>query len=161
MDIHASPIILKPIGYVGTDVLDEDVPRKRAEMVSNLCILDEYAEALDGIDEYSHLFVLFWMHKAPPQDFHLKTHPRGREDLPLTGVLATRGRNHPNPIGLAVVELLERQGNRLQVKHLDAFDGSPILDIKPYDPYDVFTDIRVPAWWGHLSNKTGKVLKGA
>jgi tRNA (adenine37-N6)-methyltransferase len=77
----------------------------------------------------------------------LRVHPRGDETLPLTGVFAARGRNHPNPIGLAVVELLERDGPHLTVKRLDAYDGTPILDIKPYDHYDVFTEIEVPAWF--------------
>ena len=90
------------------------------------------------------------MHRVNIQEYRAKIHPRGRKELPLTGVLATRGRNHPNPLGLAVVELLERNANRLKVRRLDAFNGTPIIDIKPYDPYDVFPDIRVPDWWHRL-----------
>ena len=57
-----------------------------------------------------------------------------------------RTRNRPNPIGLAVVDLLGISGNRLTVRRLDAYAGTPVLDIKPYDHYDVFEDIRVPDW---------------
>jgi len=62
-------------------------------------------------------------------------------------VFCARGRERPNPIGLAVVELLKRNKNVLTVKALDAYDGSPILDIKPYDQYDAVTGLRVAAWW--------------
>ena len=145
--MHKAPITFEPIGYVKTEAADGDIPCKRREIIAELILLEHLTSALDGIEAYSHLFVLFWMHKATPQEFCLKIHPRGKEELPLTGVLATRGRNHPNPIGLAVVELLERNANRLKVRRLDAFNGTPIIDIKPYDHYDVFTQIRVPEWW--------------
>ena len=74
------------------------------------------------------------------------SHPRGYPALPLGGLFAARGRNHPNSIGLAVVELIERTGAVLTVRRLDAYDNTPILDIKPYDDYDVFPDIKVPEW---------------
>ncbi len=148
---YEGPITLASIGYIKTDTAETDIPHKRSEIIAELILFEHLTSALDGIEEYSHLFVLFWMHKVNPQEFCMKVHPRGREELPLTGVLATRGRNHPNPIGLAVVELLERNANRLKVRRLDAFNGTPIIDIKPYDHYDVFTDIRVPQWWNQLT----------
>jgi tRNA (Thr-GGU) A37 N-methylase len=76
----------------------------------------------------------------------IHVHPRGDDALPLTGVLASRGRGHPNPIGLAVVDLCKVDRLRLTVRRLDAYDGTPVLDIKPYDRYDAYTDIRVPEW---------------
>ncbi len=143
-------IHIEPIGYVETGLPESGATMRRKELVSELVLFERYGECLEGIEGYSHLFVLFWMHKTPAEEFQAKVHPRGRQDLPLTGVLATRMRNHPNPIGLAVVELLRRKNNRLTVRRLDAFPGTPILDIKPYDPYDVFTDVSVPAWWAAL-----------
>jgi tRNA (adenine37-N6)-methyltransferase len=116
-------------------------------MVAEIVIYEAYAEAIAGLEGYSHLFVLFWMHRCDPARYRPMVHPRGREDLPLTGVLSTRRRDRPNPIGLAVVEWLGRTGHCLQVRRLDAYDGTPVIDIKPYDPYDVFTDLRVPDWW--------------
>lgn len=136
----------RPIGRVETDVADEDVPRQRRVMESTIIIAPEYAAALQGIEDYSHLFVMFWMHRAT-HDESMTCHPRGNPDLPLTGVLASRGRNHPNPVGLAVVELLAVTGQRLSVKRLDAWHGTPVIDIKPYDDYDVVHEPRVPAWF--------------
>ncbi|MCC7412577.1 MAG: tRNA (N6-threonylcarbamoyladenosine(37)-N6)-methyltransferase TrmO [Gammaproteobacteria bacterium] len=138
-------IHLDPIGWVRTDVPDEDVPRRRRDIVSRIELRPALAPALTGIDAYSHLFVIFWMHRAAAGG-PLLSHPRGDPSLPATGVLASRGRNHPNPVGLAVVELLERAGYCLTVRRLDAYDGTPVIDIKPYDHYDVFTDLRLPAW---------------
>ena len=139
-------IAMTPIGVINTDVKDEEVPRRRREMVSTVRVFDEFAHGLTGIEAYSHLFVLFWMDRARPAA-SLLHHPRGDETLPLTGVFAARGRNHPNSIGLAVVELLDRHGPCLEVKRLDAYDGTPLLDLKPYDHYDAFTDIEVPTWF--------------
>ncbi len=140
-------ITLQSIGVVETEIADGDVPSRRREMISNIVINKDLEEALEGIENYSHLFVLFWMDQVDRNEFRTKVHPRGRKEFPLTGILATRGRNHPNPVGLAVVELLERTGNRLRVKKLDAFNGTPIIDIKPYDDYDRIEDVKVPDWW--------------
>lgn len=141
-------IAFEPIGHVESTVLDADVSARRRHLVCDIVIDERWAEALDGIEAYSHLIVVFWMHKVDPGARVLRAHPRGRADLPEVGVLAARGRNHPNPVGLAVVELLGREGRRLRVRRLDAYDGTPIIDIKPYDPYDVVESPRVPAWWG-------------
>ena len=148
-------IELEPLGYVRSQ-FDEDKGDKN-EGYAILEFDPKYTEALDGIEKYSHIFVLYWMHKLDNSLRSIsKTHPRGREDLPLVGVLATRGKARPNPIGLTVVELIERRGNVLKVKGLDAYDGSPILDIKPYDYYDIKEKIRVPTWWLMVSRRKGQ-----
>jgi tRNA-Thr(GGU) m(6)t(6)A37 methyltransferase TsaA len=134
------------IGRVRTDVADADIPRRRRDVVSTIELLPRYADALLGIAAYSHLIVLFWMDRAEPAT-SLTCHPRGNPELPLTGVLAARGRNHPNPLGLAVVELLEVRDTCLTVRRLDAYDGTPVIDIKPYDDYDRVEAPRVPAWF--------------
>ncbi|MEM4297116.1 MAG: tRNA (N6-threonylcarbamoyladenosine(37)-N6)-methyltransferase TrmO [Nitrososphaerota archaeon] len=149
-------IVMKPIGYVKTEAGEEELRRRRKDIVSEIYIDEEFVEGLEGIEEYSHLFVIFWMHKVPKEEKKLKVHPRGREDLPLVGIFATRGRSRPNPIGLAVVELLERDRERLKVRALDAIDGTPVLDIKPYDYIDVMKEVRVPRWWLEIH----KELKG-
>ncbi len=126
-------------------------------MISQIIMQPEYVDAITGLDEYSHIFVLFWMHQVDQQNYQNLTHPRGRDDLPLRGCLASRGRNHPNPIGLAVAELLELNGDTLTVKKLDGFDGTPVIDIKPYDDYDRVADPRVPDWWpGRTKNANSR-----
>jgi tRNA-Thr(GGU) m(6)t(6)A37 methyltransferase TsaA len=111
-------------------------------------------EALDGITGFSHLFVLFWLSQIPDeQRMIMKVYPRGRMDMPLLGVFATRTNLRPNPIGLTLVELLKVEGNTLTVRGLDAFDGTPILDIKPFDSWDTAKNARVPDWWIKLNEK--------
>lgn len=83
----------------------------------------------------------------------MKVHPRGREDLPLLGVFATRSKFRPNPIGLALVELMKVEDNVLTVRGLDAFDGTPVLDLKPFDSWDMAKDAKVPRWWLKLERE--------
>ncbi|MEM3437399.1 MAG: tRNA (N6-threonylcarbamoyladenosine(37)-N6)-methyltransferase TrmO [Nitrososphaerales archaeon] len=140
-------INFKPIGYVKTDA-DEDMIRKnRKNVISEIVISEDLTEALDGIEEFSHIFVIFYMHRASTEKINLKIHPRGRQDLPLMGIFATRSPYRPNPLGLTLVELIDRKRNIIKVKGLDAINGTPIIDIKPYDPLDLASEARVPEWW--------------
>ena len=150
MDLDEIPI--KPIGIVKSP-FTEHFGGPRRTTIAKVVINQEHSQALEGIGEYSHLIVIFWMHKMTHNQKNiLKIHPRGREDLPIVGVLASRGKTRPNPIGLAVVELLDVNDNILNVKGLDAYNDSPVLDVKPYDHYDVKNDIKVPSWWIKISN---------
>ncbi|MGQ0656825.1 MAG: tRNA (N6-threonylcarbamoyladenosine(37)-N6)-methyltransferase TrmO [Chromatiales bacterium] len=142
---------LTPIGFVRSPFRADGPPIRRRDIVAEIEVRSEYAPALDGIQDWSHLLVLFWMQQVDRVRIPLTTHPRHRSDLPRVGVFASRGRDRPNPIGVAVVELLKRDGNVLTVQRLDAYDGTPVIDIKPYDHYDVVTDLRVPDWWAKLS----------
>ena len=145
-------IILKPIGAVRTEAIGDEVKDKTR--ISHIIIRDELAEALEGIEDFSHLFVLFWLHEiSDKQRKTLKVHPRGRKDLPLLGVFATRTNLRPNPVGLTLVELVKAEGNVLTVRGLDAFDGTPVLDIKPFDFWDMAKDARVPSWWTTLEKE--------
>lgn len=124
----------------------------RRNIVADIAVHEEFAPALTGIEGWSHLIILFWLHQLAGTVPFLAAHPRHRPSLAEVGAFASRGPVRPNPIGLAVVELLKRDGNVLTVKALDAYDQSPVLDIKPYDPYDVVSaGLRVPEWWRRLS----------
>lgn len=144
-------IVLKPIGIVRNEVKE---PRRGgwAEVVSEIIIDDSLTECLDGVEEFSHVIVVYWMHRVPPQGRPVgKVHPQGRADLPLVGVFATRAPYRPNPLGVTVVRLVERKGNVLQVAGLDAIDGTPVIDIKPYlPPYDSPPHVQVPDWVSRL-----------
>ncbi|MEM3004294.1 MAG: tRNA (N6-threonylcarbamoyladenosine(37)-N6)-methyltransferase TrmO [Candidatus Bathyarchaeia archaeon] len=145
----SSRIFLRPIGVVRTELNGKRL-RKRS-FCSQIVIDEEYEPALEGIESFSHLNVIFWMHSIRPAERRtMRARPRRRSDMPVVGVLATRAPHRPNPIGLTVVELLEREGNVLKVKGLDALDGTPILDLKPYDYLDRVGRIRVPEWWRRL-----------
>ena len=145
-------IVLKPIGVVKTAAIDDEVKDKTR--TSQIIINSELAEALEGIAGFSHLLVLFWLHEiSDEQRKTWKVHPRGRRDLPLLGVFATRTMLRPNPLGLTMVELVKAEGNVLTVRGLDAFDGTPVIDIKPFDSWDTAKDARVPTWWTKLESE--------
>jgi formylmethanofuran dehydrogenase subunit E len=122
---------LKPIGVIQSPYpAHEKAPRQGrfsdAECV--IGILPEFSEGLQDVEHHPHLIVLYWLDRADRTAL-LATPPHtGIEH----GVFATRSPNRPNPIGFGVVDLVRREGNRLVVKRLDALDGTPVLDIKPY-----------------------------
>jgi len=140
------PITLKAIGIVRNTVTQ---PQWHGweKIVSDIVIDSSLTEALDGLEEFSHIIVLYWMHQAASGKVPLKIHPMGTQELPLVGLFATRAPYRPNPIGKATVRLLQRQGNILRVEGLDAIDGTPVIDIKPYLPgYDAPTNAKVAPW---------------
>ncbi len=137
----------KPIGYIRTYADEEQIRKDRKSVLSDIIILEELTEALDGIEDFSHLFIIFHIHKASTDQLNLKVHPKGRLDLPLVGLFATRSPYRPNPVGLTLVELIKRKDNVIKVRGLDAIDGTPVIDIKPYDPLDSAKETRVPDWW--------------
>ena len=137
---------LKAIGIVRNGI--EQTPgRGWEDVISDIVVDSSLTEALDNLEEFSHIIVLYWMHRADNEALPPKVHPMGRGELPLVGFFATRSPNRPNPVGKTTVRLIERNGNILKVKGLDAIDGTPVIDIKPYIPgYDSATDARVPPW---------------
>jgi tRNA-Thr(GGU) m(6)t(6)A37 methyltransferase TsaA len=138
-------IRMQPIGYVKRKTRNENVKDK--SLIAQIVVKPEYLEALNGIEKYSHLFIIFYMHKISKQQVPvLKVHPRGRVDIPMQGIFATRTPLRPNPIGLTLVQLIERKRNILTVKGLDAYHNTPVLDIKPYNHWNMATDIKVPEW---------------
>lgn len=128
-----SRIILKPIGVV----------RDKC----NIEILPEWNEALDGISGFSHIVVLYWMHKVTPEKRNMKK-AKPCNINQLKGVLATRMPYRPNPIGLSIVKLIKRNGNILKIGEIDAHEETPVLDIKPYTghPKDFIITCRTPTW---------------
>ena len=100
---------------------------------STISIYPEYAPGLDGLDQYKRLYILYWLNQAdnPTQRVTLRVIPRRHGATEERGVFATHSPHRPNPIGLTTVDLLNIEGNKLLVHGLDAFKGSPIVDIKP------------------------------
>lgn len=106
------------------------------------------SEALEGIEDFSHLEVIFYMDKVKDEKAIAQyRHPRNNTALPKLGTYAQRNKSRPNKLGLTTVELIERKARTLIVKNLDAIDGTPILDIKPvmieFQPQGI---IRQPEW---------------
>jgi tRNA-Thr(GGU) m(6)t(6)A37 methyltransferase TsaA len=122
--------------------------QKVINTICELIIFPQWEELLEGIEGFSHILVLYWPHLIDPERRNLKTvHPMGRKDLPIQGIFATCSPARPNPVLVSIVPLLGRSGNVLRVKGLDAVDGSPIVDIKPYVQPDCGADrATVPPW---------------
>jgi tRNA-Thr(GGU) m(6)t(6)A37 methyltransferase TsaA len=121
--------------------------------VSKIVIDPQFAQGLHGIEEYSHVYVLFWLHQIVRSNRHLRIHPRGRKEIPKVGVFATRSPHRPNPIGLTLVKILSRRGRVLTVRGLDAYNGTPVLDLKPRDTWEDVPRLRLPRWWRKLENQ--------
>ena len=139
----------RPIGVVQTKIKDENIGTTRKTNIKRIKINPEFEPALEGIEGYSNIFVLFWMAKSN-ENRALTCFPRGNNKYKKVGAFAYRGRNHPNPIGLAVCDLLERKKNVLKVSKLDAFDGTIVIDIKPYDNYDIVSKPSTPSWFNEI-----------
>jgi len=140
------PISLKAIGTVRNE-FRQPLKHDWAKVVSEIVVNPGLTQALDTLDEFSHIIVIYWMHQFHSGQPPTKVHPQGNPELPLVGVFASRSPHRPNPVGKATVRLLQHQGNILRVEGLDAIDGTPVIDIKPYIPgSDSVADARVPQW---------------
>lgn len=155
--------VVTPVGYVKSqnkeNVLkysnnDIELSKKIARELrehgtsSHIFVKDEFIDCLDGIEDFSHLIILFWTHNTPEQARQIKNvHPAGMKNMPVKGIFATRSPVRPNPICKTTVKLVERKGNVLIVEGLDAIDGSPIIDIKPHLPsYDSPLNVKLADW---------------
>jgi tRNA-Thr(GGU) m(6)t(6)A37 methyltransferase TsaA len=129
-------------------------------VVSDVILDPKFEEALEGVEDYSHLLVLFWISRVQKGRRDLKKiHPKSRPDLPLVGIFATRTQYRPNPIGLTLVKLIRRKNNILRVRGLDALNGTAVIDIKPISPRHEFPkDTRVPKWYDQLWKESAKRL---
>ncbi|MBI3996440.1 MAG: tRNA (N6-threonylcarbamoyladenosine(37)-N6)-methyltransferase TrmO [Candidatus Omnitrophica bacterium] len=129
MSRHRGSLVLRPIGRVEGGAIR---------------IHRRWAKGLEGIEDFSHILALFWLHQAGKPA--LRIHPKGIKALPKLGFLSTRTPHRPNPLGVTVVRLLKRRGSTLQVEGLDAWEGTPILDLKPYTNRESIKQFRVPEW---------------
>lgn len=124
-------ILLHPIAYVKNTrpALSDDY---WGELISEIELIDSLpAAAFDGIENFSHLEVLFYFHKSNPENKVLFGRPRENPQWPVTGIFAQRKKDRPNNLGTTIVKLNKRVGNKLYVENLDAIDTTPVLDIKP------------------------------
>lgn len=157
-------IDFRPIGVVRTTASKDEV-RAKGDVEGELEIYPEFAAGLDGIDGYSHLFVLVYFDRLRPEQIGpLKVKPRGLvrrgfklEELPELGVFALDSPTRPNPIGLTLVRVIKREGNRIVVQGLDFFDGTPVLDIKCYRPQYRVDEYTLPEWYRKLADEVEHV----
>ena len=138
---------IEPIGFVKNDVLNP-YDMEWGEVISEITVNENYASGLIGLEDFTHAIIIFFMHKASfSMENHLERHPKRRLDLPKIGIFAQRARHRPNPIGITSVQIISVKNNILTVKGLDAIDGTPIVDIKPYFPcFDKIYNAETPSW---------------
>ena len=132
MENLSSKIVLQPVAVVHNDraAAEDD---NWGEVISAIELADELPDAaLDGLEAFSHIEVLFFFHGVDPAKIVTGArHPRNNPAWPPVGIFAQRGKNRPNRLGATIVRLLRREGRTLYVSGLDAVDGTPVLDIKP------------------------------
>lgn len=135
-------ISIKPIGLVKNREKNQHFGNW-SKIISNIVVNKKFAPALDGLEDYSHVVIVYWMHEV--KKHVIKHHPQGV--APLVGIFACRCQGRPNPIGISAVRIVRRRKNVLTVKGLDVINSTPVLDIKPYTPqYDLVKDAKVPKW---------------
>ncbi len=130
------------IGKVRNEYLEE-IPEDYKENISKIEVYKEYEDALLGIEENSHISIMCWFDRSD-RDIR-RVYPMADDSNPLTGVFATRAPVRPNPISYTVCELVKCKGNILSVKGLDAFNETPVIDIKSYKRYEI-EDPKFPDW---------------
>jgi len=142
---------LKPIGYVKSPIT-QPADQAWGQIIAEIHVDAALAAGLGGLDQFSHVVVIFLMHQATFDAARdLVRRPQGRADMPELGIFAQRARHRPNPIGVTAVELVKVEGAMLTVRGLDAIDGTPVLDIKPYFPvFDRVDAAHVPEWVSRL-----------
>ena len=143
-------IILTPIGTVKNSVKNRK-DSSWGDDVSLIILDEQYACGLKGLEEFSHAVILFHLDQARyEKERHLQRRPQNRDDMPLVGIFSQRGKDRPNRIGMTSVEIVSVEEGTLAVKGLDAIDGTPVLDIKPYYPAYDKKDASVPEWVDRL-----------
>ena len=144
---------LEAIGHVRggrVDPVDDDWGKSRCTI--ELDPTRYGPEALVGLDAFSHVEIIFLFDQVSPEKIERGArHPRGRNDWPLTGIFAQRGKNRPNRLGVTVCRVLAIKGVQLQVEGLDAIDSTPVIDIKPaMREFLPRGDLHQPEWVAEL-----------
>ncbi len=157
--------IKTPMLSAGASGLSLDLRREKIKAyhrqveacICELVIDPQWEELLDGIEGFSHILVLYWPHLIDPARRKLrKVHPMGRKDLPMQGIFATCSPARPNPVLVSAVALVARAANVLRVKGLEAVDGSPIIDIKPYSRnYLQVENLKLADWMEQINRELG------
>lgn len=156
-------IKLVPIGEVHTRATADEIRSRKGGGEAEVEVYERFQDALDGLEGFSHVFVVGYFHQLRPEQVGpLRVKPRGLlkeglkpEELPMRGVFALDSPTRPNPLSLSLVRLLRIEGRTLHVSGLDLFDGTPVLDIKPYQPQYRAGDYTLPEWYVQLREKAG------
>jgi tRNA-Thr(GGU) m(6)t(6)A37 methyltransferase TsaA len=144
--------VMQPIGTIHspfTELEGMPIQPSRSQAIGQVSVFPQYAEGLEGLEGFSHIFLLYAFHCSTGYELTVKPF---LDDV-QHGLFATRYPRRPNPLGLSVVRLLSCRGNILEIEGVDVLDGTPLLDIKPYVPeFDVRAGTR-SGWYETRSKK--------
>ena len=139
-------ITMRPVGYVKSSVTRRKDTSWGGE-TADIVMEEEFAAGLTGLEDFSHALIIYHLNEARyDREQHLQRRPQNRGDMPLTGIFAQRGKDRPNAIGVTAVEIVAVAEGTLTVRGLDAIDGTPVLDVKPYYPAYDKREASVPEW---------------
>lgn len=154
----SNKIIFKPIGIIRSsfkkpeDTLFCCEKGLKANTISQIIIQSQYKKGLKGLDKFSHIFVLYHLDKIKKSELLTYPGPTTIDKLPIVGIFASRSQYRPNPIALRLVQIVKVKNNKILVNGLDALDGSPVIDLKPYvkgfDRPEIF---RQAGWYDWLN----------
>lgn len=140
-------IRLEPIGYVRNDYPPGNKLPSWHGVPARIEVDTRWTEALSGLAGFSHIIVLCYLHLSQGQEPPTLVRSGGRPEMPQVGFFGTRSPLRPNPISVSIVPLVEREGNVLHVRNLDMYDGTAVLDVKPYlIRGDCHPEATEPAW---------------
>ena len=138
------------IGEVKSPVT-EAVDMNWGAVISEIVLKPEFAPGLLGLGDFSHAMILTFLHEAKyVPEVHLRRHPQERQDMPLLGIFAQRARHRPNRIGVTACEIVEVTEGSVKVRALDAINGTPVIDVKPYVPVYDRKDATIPEWMENM-----------
>ncbi|HEY2774477.1 MAG TPA: SAM-dependent methyltransferase [Candidatus Binatia bacterium] len=149
-------IEIEPVGFVRGgrgEAVDDDWGKEEARIELDSARFG--ADSLAGLGDFSHLLVIYHFHRADPSKIETAArHPRGNTAWPKVGIFAQRGKNRPNRIGVSTCEIAGVEGTTVRVRGLDAIDGTPVLDIKPFfRSFEPRTGVREPAWVAEIMSE--------
>jgi tRNA-Thr(GGU) m(6)t(6)A37 methyltransferase TsaA len=145
---------LKPVGFISSPVT-EQTDENWGGVISRILLQPEYIGALSGLEDFSHAIIITYLHQAKyEKEKHLQRRPRGLESMPKVGIFSQRAKDRPNAIGVTTVKIITVGSDFIEVQGLDAINGTPVLDVKPYYPqYDKIDSPKTPEWVGRLMEK--------
>lgn len=146
---------VEPIGFVTSSRSESTDDGWDAE-TATITLSERFgASALHGLDEFSHVDVVYLFDRVSPEDVELGSRrPRGNPDWPAVGIFAQRGKNRPNRIGVTTCRLVRVHGREVTLAGLDAIDGTPVVDIKPYfEEFGPRGGVRQPDWTRELMRR--------
>jgi len=137
---------ISPIGIIETPFTDLEgmpiQPSGAADVMGTIVVDKDFEQGLSDLDGFSHIILLYHFHQSKGYNLMVKPFL----DDQKRGLFSTRAPRRPNPVGLSIVRLIKREGNKIKIKGIDVLSGTPLIDIKPYVPEFDTKDVTAVGW---------------